>query len=660
MSDPIPRPGIAQGSYPERRERERSGLEQSLRPLTRILPSGRLRDEDLRRFSAAVEAERAALRDERDVEIEQRIESLRQRLFKDGPDGDLAVPSFALISEQARRVLGMEPYPVQLMAGYAMLRGMLAEMQTGEGKTLTAVLPTCCAALAGIPVHVVTVNDYLVERDAELMRPLYESLGLTLGIVLDADTDLDARRAAYAADITYVTNKQVAFDYLRDRMARQGDRSQFADDWLARGGEENPLVMRGLCFAIIDEADSVLIDEAGTPLILSQTVEGGDLERISQEALQISETLVEPEHYRFDRAARRIELTDAGRATIDLATRDHQGIWQAKRRREELIGQALQARFLYVRDEHYLVRDGQVMIIDRNTGRVMPDRSWEMGLHQMVESKEGLELSGQRKTLARISYQKFYGRYLRLCGMTGTAEEVRGELRDFYDLDSITIPTRRPVQRRCTARRVFATRAEKLAAITRRVRAMQKRGRPTLIGVNTVAESLEVSQHLEKNGIAHEVLNASNDHLEAQIIEKAGLARRVTVATSMAGRGTDIKLGPGVEAAGGLHVISTVRAEAGRIDRQLFGRCGRQGDLGSYACFDSLEDPLLEDALPAALRRLLARGLSALPNPTQRLAQVFITRVQRRLERRAEAQRRAMLAQEAALERTLAFTGQLE
>ena len=585
---------------------------------------------------------------------------MRRRLFKEGPDGRIAAHAFALISEQARRTLGMEPYRVQLMAGYAMLRGRLAEMQTGEGKTLTAVLPTCTAALSGIPVHVISVNDYLVERDAEQMRPLYEALGLTLGVALDADDDPDGRRAAYAADITYVTNKQVAFDYLRDRMARRGGRSRFAVDWMARGGGENPLVMRGLCFALIDEADSVLIDEAGTPLILSQSGEAGDLARISAEALDVAEPLEEGIDYTLDRGKRRIELLAAGQQRIDARTAELGGVWRARRRREELVVQALQARLLYLRDEHYLVRDGAIVIIDRNTGRVMPDRSWEMGLHQMIETKEGVELSGQRETLARISYQKFWGRYLRLCGMTGTAEEVRSELRDFYELETLVIPTRRPVQRRCDDVVLFATRAEKLVAAVEHTRSMRAAGRPVLIGVNSVAESLEMAAALDAAGIEHEVLNARNDHLEAEIIARAGQAGRVTVATNMAGRGTDIKLGDGVAEAGGLHVVSTVRAESGRVDRQLYGRCGRQGDPGSYVCFDSLDDPILEEGSPPALRRLLRRLVVRPGGVRQRIARRIVLAVQRRNERRAERRRRSMVAQEDALEQTLAFSGELE
>jgi preprotein translocase subunit SecA len=554
----------------------------------------------------------------------------------------------------------MEPYAVQIMAGYAMLRGMLAEMQTGEGKTLTAVLPTCCAALGGIPVHVITVNDYLVERDAEGLRPLYETFGLSVGIVRDSDTELADRRTAYAADITYVTNKQIAFDYLRDRIARRDGRSRMALDLMARSGRESPLALRGLCYAIIDEADSVLIDEAATPLILSQTVESGDLERLSREALEITEGLKETEHFRIDAAARRIELSDQGRARLEEVAAPLEGIWCGQRRREELALQALQARYLYLRDDHYLVRDGKVMIIDRNTGRLMPDRSWEMGLHQMIEVKEGLEISGQRKTIARISYQKFYRRYVRLCGMTGTAREVRGELARVYDLPTITIPTRRPVQRKQTRRDVFATADQKWAAVVERSAELHAAGRPILIGTRSVGESEALSQRLGEAGLEHEVLNARQDHREAEIVAEAGQPGRITVATHMAGRGTDIKLGPGVLEAGGLHVISTGRSESRRVDRQLFGRCGRQGDPGSYECLDSLEDETVVDATPAWLQALLARIRTRHPSLGLELARAWVGLLQHSNENRSERARSALTRSEDDLERALAFAGEAE
>jgi len=660
VSSEIPRPGISQGSYPERLDPPRSALERRASRLGQVLNRKTPRLADLESFAKQVEGERELLRGESEEALIVRTEVLRNALFRKGVDGDLAVPAFALISEQSRRILGMEPYRVQIMAGYAMLRGMLAEMQTGEGKTLTATLPTCCAALAGIPVHVITVNDYLVERDAELMRPLYEKLGLTVGIVLDSDTEIESRRKAYKADITYVTNKQIAFDYLRDRMARGEGRSKMGLDLMARDGNASPFVLRGLCYAIVDEADSVLIDEAGTPLILSQTVENSDLERMSREALELSHQLEEKVHFDVDVGSRRIELRGEGRDELQRLAESMEGIWCAERRREELVVQALQARFLYRRDEEYLVRDDKVMIIDRNTGRVMPDRSWEMGLHQMIEAKEDVEISGQRKTLARISYQKFYRRYLRLCGMTGTAEEVRGELRRIYDLETIRIPTRRPVQRRAERPRTFATAEEKWREVVGRIQLVHESGRPVLVGARSVGESETLSAHLREAGLEHDVLNAREDHREAEIVAAAGERGKITVATSMAGRGTDIKLTDEVKEAGGLHVISTARGEAGRIDRQLYGRCGRQGDPGSYECLDSLEDEAVVANVPDTLLRFLAPFCSRAESIGHTLAVQLVLFVQRRNEARFERQRDTMMQEEERLERALAFSGEAE
>jgi preprotein translocase subunit SecA len=660
VSSEIPRPGISQGAYPERFDTNRTWVDRTLSQVGQFLNPRTPRLADLESFAKRVEVEWRRLRDESDDALGERATELRNALFRQGVDGDLAVPAFSLISEQARRILGMEPYRVQIMGGYAMLRGMLAEMQTGEGKTLTATLPTCCAALAGIPVHVITVNDYLVERDAELMRPLYEKLGLSVGIVLDADTEIESRRRAYKADITYVTNKQIAFDYLRDRMARGEGRSKMALDLMSRDGEESPFVLRGLCYAIIDEADSVLIDEAGTPLILSQTVENSDLERMSREALALSHRLEEKLHFDVDPGSRQIELRAEGREELRRLAESMEGIWRAERRREELVIQALQARFLYRRDEEYLIRDGKIMIIDRNTGRVMADRSWEMGLHQMIEANEGLEISGQRKTLARISYQKFYRRYMRLCGMTGTAEEVRGELRRVYDLETIRIPTRRPVQRRAEKPRVFATAEEKWASVVERIQCTHASGRPVLVGARSVGESETLSNHLREADLEHDVLNAREDHREAEIVAVAGERAKITVATNMAGRGTDIKLTEEVREAGGLHVISTARGEAGRIDRQLYGRCGRQGDPGSYECLDSLEDEAIATSVPSWILRLLAPFCSRPDALGHEIAVRLVLYIQRRNEARFESQRNAMTQEEERLERALAFSGQAE
>ena len=660
VSSEVPRPGITHGAYPERESTPLGTIERYTAQLQQWIRPNKLGLEKLEVFAARVEKLRKPLREQSDKKLHERTAELRQALFRDGVDGDLAAPTFALISEQARRTLGLEPYTVQIMGGYAMLRGTLAEMATGEGKTLTATLPTCCAALAGIPVHVITVNDYLVERDAELMRPLYETLGLSVGVVLDSDTDVDVRRKAYGADITYVTNKTIAFDYLRDRMARGDGRSKLSLDMISRSGETSPFVLRGLCYAIIDEADSVLVDEAGTPLILSQTVEDGDLERLCVEALEIADQLDPKMDYAVDLGRRSVEITTAGSEEIAILCGGREGVWCAERRREELITQAIQATHLYRVDEEYLIRDDKIMIIDRNTGRVMPDRSWEMGLHQMIEAKEGVEISGQRKTLARITYQRFYKRYLRLCGMTGTAHEVRHELSRVYDLETVPIRTRRPLQRMALPPRVFATGAEKWRYTLERIGALHSEGRPILVGTRSVGESETLSGMLQEAQLPHEVLNARQDHREADIVADAGAAGRITIATNMAGRGTDIKIDEHVLQAGGLHVISTARSEAGRVDRQLYGRCGRQGNPGSYECLDSLDDDVITTNIPGWILSLLSSNCQRPDSLGHRLALKLVNSIQARAEARAEGHRSSMMVEEERQERALAFSGTAE
>ena len=659
MSDEVLRPGVALGPYPERNEPRPGRLDRTATRAFAAIRGGPHRLPALQRVAKQVRTERKKLRSLGEEAIARRLAEVRRQLFRSGPTDEIAIPAFGLVCEYARRVLGMDPYDVQVMGGYAILQGVLAEMQTGEGKTLTATLPACTAALAGIPVHVITVNDYLVTRDAELMRPLYSALGLTVGTVVDADAEPASRRAAYAADITYVTNKQIAFDYLRDRGVR-GDRGATLRLEMLSRGASNELLLRGLCYAIVDEADSVLVDEARTPLILSQTVESSDLERISDQALELASALKEGEDFDLDIGRRSVSLTDDGEARLEEMVEDWEGIWCSGRRRGELIHQALQALHLFRRDSEYLVREGKVMIVDASTGRVMPDRSWEMGLHQMVEAKEGVELSGQRKTLARISYQQFYQRYLRLGGMTGTAQEVRGEMFSVYGLQTVRIPTHRPVQRVGLPDTVFCSGAEKWDAVVKRAAAVQWTGRPVLIGTGTVAESEALSERLNALDREHLLLNARFDSEEAEIISGAGEANRLTIATNMAGRGTDIALGEGVREAGGLHVIAVGRADASRIDRQLYGRSGRQGDPGSYELMASLEDDIVTATIPPRIREWIAVLLRRFPQAAAPLGRKAVLFAQRRTERRHARQRKQLLKMEEQLEASLAFSGPAE
>jgi preprotein translocase subunit SecA len=537
---------------------------------------------------------------------------------------------------------------------------MLAEMETGEGKTLAATLPASAAALAGIPVHVISSNDYLVERDAEAMRPVYQAMGLRVGTVTESQKDSAARRAAYACHVTYGTAKQIAFDYLRDGLLR-GDRRGHLEQQLEHLHQGPPLsdrlVLRGLCFAIVDEADSVLIDEARTPLILAGGGEAVENVKIYRRALKLANALEEGVDFQLDRRSGETMLLERGQKRLDKLTQGLEGIWTGTRRREEWIVRALSALYCFIRDRHYLVRDGKVEIIDQPTGRVSLDRAWGRGLHQLIEVKERCQVTPERETLARVSYQQFFRRYLRLAGMTGTAREVARELWSVYRLNTIPIPTRLPSKRRDQGRRVFTSETKKWSVVIERVLEENERGRPVLVGTGSVAASEHLSTLLTARNVSHEVLNARHDAREASIIAEAGGRACVTVATNMAGRGTDIRLANGVAELGGLHVIAAQPGEARRIDRQLFGRCGRQGDPGSFEAVSSLEGDTIVELRSSWIRQFLpfwGRSFDSLPPCLGKL----LTYLAQLTEERRHAQvRRSLIEVEEYLDGLLAFSG---
>jgi preprotein translocase subunit SecA len=582
------------------------------------------------------------------AQIAARALSLRPRLRREGFTEPLCGEAFALVRAAAGLTLGMRHFDVQLVGGWAMLNGMLAEMETGEGKTLTATLAAATAALAGRAVHVITVNDYLAHRDAEAMRPVYEALGLGVGCVVHG-LDPQERRRRYGCDIAYCSNKELTFDYLRDRLALGGKPRPLADriDSLAGERRGEGLLLRGLQFALVDEADSVLIDEARTPLILSAQAKRSGEEAMYRQALDLARA-VDATDYLIEDG--RVDLTPAGEQRLADAAQPLGGLWNGPRRRERLVKQALSALHLFEADRHYLVRDAKVQIIDENTGRLMPDRSWEQGLHQLIEIKEGVEVTGQRETLARISYQRFFRRYQHLAGMTGTASEVARELWSVYGLRVARIPTNRPVRRSYAADRVYASAEAKWAAVLEAIQRRHAAGQPVLVGTRSVAASEHLAALLKDAGLPFQLLNARQDEDEAQIVAGAGQPGRITVATNMAGRGTDIKLPAGVAERGGLHVICTERHDSGRIDRQLFGRCGRQGDPGSCETFVSVADELVTTHLKQASRIA----------PPQWAGRALITLAQWRAERAHSQVRRDLLAMEDQLGDQLAFSGRGE
>jgi preprotein translocase subunit SecA len=597
-----------------------------------------------------------------DTQITQRAKQLRDTLRREGLSEDLVCRSFALVREVAHRTLAQRHYDVQIFGGWVLLNGCIAEMATGEGKTLTATLAAATVAMAGVPVHIITVNDYLTDRDAREMRPLYEMLGLTVGAVTH-ELDPVSRRGAYACDVTYCCNKELAFDYLRDRLAvgRQPNRIQLQLERLYGDATRlRQLVLRGLCFGIVDEADSVLVDEARVPLIIAGS--GGQVPEkpIYETALHLAKGLERGQDFVLNGRERSIRLTPQGQATLTTRAHDLTGIWSGPRRREALVRQALTALYLFHRDLHYLVRDEKVQIIDEYTGRIMGDRSWEQGLHQMIELKESCPLTPMQTSLARITYQRFFRRYLWLSGMTGTAQEVAGELWNVYRLATVTIPTNRPLQRTWMGERLFATAEQKWDAVVDRIGSLRGQGRPVLVGTRSVAASEILSAQLTNAKIEHVVLNARQDQEEATVVAAAGELGRVTVATNMAGRGTDIRLEPAIERVGGLHVILTEFHESKRIDRQLFGRCGRQGDAGSCESIVSLEDDIFRRHARSAAAALAARyGRQAGPLPAW-AAFSLKALAQHSAESANSHVRRSTMEQDKRLDSALAFAGKAE
>ncbi|QSA98384.1 preprotein translocase subunit SecA [Methylococcus sp. EFPC2] len=650
LSPAIPGLRLADGPYPERVDPDENAFDRWLSSAyARWFMPARLFAVRAHRFADRVESHESKFARCNDVELSAagvRLSlALRRRGFRD----EIVAEAFALVRELSGRVLGMRHYRVQMMAGLALLRGCVAEMHTGEGKTLAATLPAAVAAMAGIPTHILTVNDYLAKRDAEIMEPLFHRLGLSVGVVQGGMAP-QARRTAYAADITYCTNKELGFDYLKDRIALK-EWPSASRMTVARllGGEDQSqgLLLRGLHFAIVDEADSILVDEARTPLIISGQEENQENLAALATTLELAKSL-DARDFQLAKEDRSIHLTRSGKAKLQHMTQD-----VPVAGRVEMMTQALAALHLYEKDKHYLVRDDAVQIVDEFTGRLMPDRSWEMGLHQLIEIKEGCKTTGRRTTLARVTYQRLFRRYLRLSGMTGTAREITDELWSVYRLRVCRIPTHRPVQRRSLKPRLLASEQDKWRAVADAVRTQSRdHGRPVLVGTRSVEASEKLSELLAEAGIAHQVLNARQDADEAQLIAEAGQRSVVTVATNMAGRGTDIKLGAGVAEQGGLHVIITEYSEAGRIDRQLYGRSGRQGDPGSYEAIVALDDELFRVFAPSWL------GLLPWARPGSRWSVGIWRRVaQSRAERHHALLRRQTLEIDRRIDRMLAFTG---
>jgi preprotein translocase subunit SecA len=657
------RPGVTLGRYPQQRDSNLGALatwinqgityvkflwqKQKIKP-TFILTKVNQHEQRLSRFSGQ--------------ELQDHTQQLKHSLHRQGLTEELIAESFAFIRETAQRILGKRHYDVQILGGWAMINGMIAEMATGEGKTLTATLPACTAAMAGIPVHVITSNDYLAKRDQNLLQPLYEQLGLTSAYVVDG-MEIADRKSAYECNIVHSTSQQITFDYLRDRIVTGNHTGRLSMQFKQIQDEQNrqsSLLLKGLCFAIIDEADSVLIDEARTPLIISKPLPGQESEQTYFDALFLATSLKINTDFEINPNQHSIVVTPAGKERLETLTEPLDKKWQRKRWREMFVKQALVANHLYERDKQYLVRDDKVEIIDQNTGRAMPDRSWEFGLQQLIEAKEKCTISQEKETLAKISYQRFFRRYLKLAGMSGTVSEVAGELNSIYSIPVIKIPTHKPCKRKQLPERLYKTSQQQWLALVKQIKLIHQQKRPLLIGTSSVAESEQISQLLYEQNLPYRMLNAKQDQKEADIVALAGQAGSITVATNMAGRGTDIELSKNITNSGGLHVIATSRNTSRRIDRQLYGRCARQGDPGSSEAILSLEDEKLENFYPAPILRIVAKFTNQQEPVPNWLSKPILKIPQKWQEFQDARIRKQLLKLDKQQAKTLAFTGRME
>ncbi len=550
-----------------------------------------------------------------DEALHAKSSEFRQRLAEGATRASLRAEVYAVVREAATRTIGLRHYDVQILGGLALDDRRIAEMQTGEGKTLVATLPATLNALEG-KVHIVTVNDYLARRDREWMGPVYESLGLSVGLLQDGMSPQE-RQPAYRSDITFGTNNQFGFDYLRDNMVHSSDQK----------------VQGALDFAIIDEIDNILVDEARTPLIISASAAEA-LDRYRTFAMMVKR-FRRDEDFEMDEETRRLTLTDEGIHKAEKALAIDNIFGPEHTETLHHIETALRAQHFYKREQQYIVKDGRVMIVDDFTGRLMPDRRYSDGLHQAIEAKEGLKVQRESQTMAQITLQHYFQLYKGLCGMTGTAKTEEDEFKQIYALPVLVVPTNKPLQREAKPDRIFRTQKAKFDAIADEVSILHEQGRPVLIGTNSIETSEYLSDLLKKRHLEHHVLNAKHHEREAEIVAQAGQRDTITVATNMAGRGTDIKLGEGVAALGGLHVLGCQRHDSRRIDNQLLGRAGRQGDPGSSQFYLSMEDDLLRIFGGERMSSLMDRiGLEEGEAIEHNLLNGAIRRAQKRVEGR--------------------------
>jgi len=585
-----------------------------------------------------------------DEELKRLSRELGWRAKSGIPLKKLLPDAFGLAREAARRTTGMTPFPVQLVGGMAMFEGGIAEMQTGEGKTLTAVLPAYLRALTGKGCHIVTVNDYLASRDAEEMGPIYRALGLTVGCI-QTPMETDERRVAYACDITYGTAKEMGFDFLRDQLRKgiaQGtnDRKGLLETEPGTTLPESP-AQRGHHFALIDEADSVLIDEARTPLIIGMT-QPNDPGSVSlfRWCYRTAFRLQPDVDYLYEPHRRTAFLTDAGCRRIVLTSKPSLISSIDSERIYRHIEQAVTAQLAYQKDRDYVIVEDEIVIVDESTGRIMDGRKWQDGLHQSIEAKEQVPITATSGEAARVTIQSFFRRYIHLAGMSGTAVQAARELKTIYGMKVAAIPTHRPCIRAGLSPRIYLNADDKRDAVVSQIAELVDNDRAVLVGTPSVDASEALAAQLKALGIEHRILNATRHEHEADVVSEAGQSRRVTVATNMAGRGTDIKLTTELTEAGGLHVIATEMHSSSRIDRQLVGRAARQGDPGSFQFFLSLEDELLRCREIALLEQLRQQARAGDSGTLALSWMTFFRKTQKMLERQHRKQRRELLKHE--------------
>ena len=647
MSFPVP--GIVWGAYPQRpSDSDADGAIERLAAFARglVAPLAGRGPNAYSRFARLV--------DVRATGAAASLPDLRAALAREGLTDAVCADVFATAIDAAWRHLGYRPHRGQIVAARALIDRRLAEMATGEGKTLAIALAAATAALAGAPVHVITANDYLAARDAQALTGFYAALGLSVGAITEP-MKLDERYRAYRADIVYCTARELVFDYMRDGLAhpRQSDLARRARRLYGAASPLAPTLLRGLCMAIVDEADTVLIDEARMPLVLSKSVDDEGEAALLAAALALARTLTVGADFTLDAETRRTSLTEHGRDRV--AAMPHAGgtAGANRRHREDRVCLALTALNSYRRDRDYVVQGDAVLIVDDTTGRGAPGRAWSRGLHQLIELKEGLAPTARGQTVAQITYQRFFARYLHLSGLSGTLGGCAGEMRAIYGLSLVRVPRDAPLLRRQLPARLCIDDDALFRDVARRCAEVVAEGRPVLVGTATVAESEHLSRRLGDAGIEHALLNARQDGAEAAIVARAGAAGRVTVATSMAGRGTDIALGHGVAARGGLHVILCQHNNAGRIDLQFIGRAARRGANGSCETWLSLEAPLLARAVPAHWRDALCRLAGRAPV----VVRIATRSLQWFEEFSQSSQRKTLCRADAKAERDLSFSG---